>query len=283
MHPDSFSADLTDLIRAALREDRADRDLTAMATIPEQLSGRATISARAKGVLSGIDIAGTVFSLVDDAIKQDWQAGNGQQIEPGDQVGHFCGRIRSLLTAERTVLNFLQHLSGIASATRLFVVSISHTDCSIADTRKTTPGLRKWEKLAVVHGGGINHRMDLAQGMLIKENHITAAGSVTRAIHLCRQAGHDVWLEVECETMEEVDEAVAAGPDIILLDNMRPEQVRRARLRVPNTIMLEASGGITIDNAADYAGTGVDRLAIGAITHSAPALDLSMHIETGQP
>jgi len=275
MHPASL--EMIELIRTALAEDQADHDLTSMATVPAGLTGRASIIAKAEGVLSGIDIARTVFSLVDEAIEQEWQAQNGHRVRIGELVGQFQGRIRTLLTAERTALNFLQHLSGIATATHSFVEAVRHTNCRIADTRKTTPGLRKWEKQAVLHGGGVNHRMDLASGMLIKENHITAAGSITGAIHACRQQAK-VWVEVECESLEEVDEAVASRPDIILLDNMNPEQVRLARQRVPDDIMLEASGGITIDSARTYAETGVDRLAIGAITHSAPALDLSMRI-----
>ncbi len=275
MHPASH--EVNELARTALIEDRTDQDLTSMATIPAGLTGMASIIAKADGILSGIDIAGTVFSLVDETIKQEWQALNGQRVRAGDLVGRFQGRIRTLLTAERTALNFLQHLSGIATATHAFVEAVRHTDCRITDTRKTTPGLRGLEKQAVLHGGGVNHRMDLASGMLIKENHIMAAGSIGEAIRACRDQS-DAWLEVECETIEEVEEAVACRPDIILLDNMSPEQIRLARQRVPDDIMLEASGGITIDSARAYAETGVDRLAIGAITHSAPALDLSMRV-----
>jgi len=275
MHPDPH--EMNELARMALIEDRTDQDLTSMATIPAGLTGRASIITKADGVMSGIDIARTVFSLVDETIEQEWQVRNGQRVRAGDLVGRFQGRIRTLLNAERTALNFLQHLSGIATATQAFVKAVSHTGCRIADTRKTTPGLRKWEKRAVVHGGGVNHRMDLASGMLIKENHIMAAGSIGEAIRACRDQS-DAWLEVECETIEEVEEAVACRPDIILLDNMNPEQVRLARQRVPDGILLEASGCITRDSAGTYAETGVDRLAIGAITHSAPALDLSMRI-----
>jgi len=276
MHP--VSNEIIELIRMALAEDRTDHDLTSLATVPAGLTGKASITAKANGILSGIDIARAVFTLADSEIAQDWLGENGCPAQTGEVICRLHGRLRPLLNAERTALNFLRHLSGIATATHSFVEAVRHTGCRIADTRKTTPGLRKWEKRAVVHGGGVNHRMDLASGMLIKENHIMAAGSIGEAIRACRDQS-DAWLEVECETIEEVEEAVACRPDIILLDNMSPEQVRLARQRVPDDIMLEASGGITMDSARAYAETGVDRLAIGAITHSAPALDLSMRID----
>ncbi len=268
---------LEKLIRQALAEDRIDRDLTSLATVPSDLSGRAEITARAAGVISGIDIARTVFTLVDKNIEQNWKMTNGSLTESGDVIGLIQGKLRSILTAERTALNFLQHLSGIATSTHAFCREVRNYDCLIADTRKTAPGLRESEKKAVLHGGGVNHRIDLADGMLIKENHILAAGSLEKAILACRRIS-DVWLEVECETLEEVKEAIACKPDMILLDNMPVEQVATARRQVPESIILEASGGITIDNAGLYAETGVDRLAIGAITHSAPALDISLLI-----
>jgi len=263
----------------ALNEDAAATDLTAQATIAPEQSGTATLSAKANGVLSGVHVAQRVFETVDTNLAQEWKKQDGDDVNAGDTICRISGSLRSLLAAERTALNFLQHLSGIATATHTFVDAVSETGCAIADTRKTTPGLRHLEKQAVLHGGGVNHRMDLKSGMLIKENHITAAGSITRAIQLCRQTGHDVWVEVECETPDEVHEAVAARPDIILLDNMVPETVRAARAIVPTSILLEASGNITLANACDYAKTGVDRLAIGAVTHSAPALDISMRVE----
>jgi len=267
------------LIKLALAEDAADTDLTSQATIMPGQSGTATITAKAKGCLSGTHIARRVFESVDTDINQKWTKQDGDNVKCGTTICRVSGILHSLLAAERTALNFLQHLSGIATATRTFVDAVAGTGCSIADTRKTTPGLRQLEKQAVVHGGGINHRMDLKSGMLIKENHIAAAGSITRAVHLCREAGRSVWIEVECETMDEVREAIRVEPDIILLDNMTPEIVRAAYAIVPATILLEASGNITVENARDYAETGVNRLAIGAITHSASALDISMRIQ----
>lgn len=265
-------------IKQALAEDAADTDFTAQATIAPQQSGVATLTAKAGGILSGVHVACNIFDTVDMHLEQQWEKQDADKVYPGVILCRITGSLRSLLAAERTALNFLQHLSGIATATRNFVDAVADTVCSIADTRKTTPGLRHLEKQAVLHGGGINHRMNLKSGMLIKENHIAAAGNITRAIGLCRDAKHDVWIEVECETLNEVREAVNAHPDIILLDNMTPESVREARAIVPTSILLEASGNITLANACDYARTGVDRLAIGTITHSAPVLDISMRI-----
>ncbi len=273
-----------DLIRQALAEDAADLDLTAQATIAAEQSGTALITAKAAGVLSGVRVADRVFELLDAGIIRQWQRADGDAVAVGDQIASLSGPLRSLLSAERTALNFIQHLSGIASATHAFVEAVAGTDCSIIDTRKTTPGFRHLEKQAVLHGGGLNHRIDLASGMLIKENHIAAAGSITAAIGHCRELlsreGHasDIWIEVECETLDELREAVHAAPDIILLDNMSPELTMQAREMVPASIVLESSGNITLSNVRAYAEAGVDRIAIGAITHSAPSLDISMRV-----
>jgi len=272
------------LIQLALAEDAVFNDLTAIATIPADLQGSACITAKDTGVISGIPVANAVFAAVDEGIRCNWQSADADRVEAGYIIGELNGPVRSLLAAERTALNFLQHLSGIATATWAFSDALQGTDCQIADTRKTTPGFRQLEKQAVIHGGGINHRMDLQSGMLIKENHIEACGSITAAVSACQQnsrnsqSGRSIWVEVECETLDEVAEAVAVRPDIILLDNMDPAMVRRARMVVPASILLEASGNITLDNARAYAETGINRIAIGAITHSAPALDLSMRI-----
>ncbi len=265
------------LIDMALLEDAATHDLTAQATIAANSQGEAIISAKANGVLSGTDIAQAVFQRMDEQLQQQWLKHDADRVQPGDIIARLQGPLRPLLAAERTALNFMQHLSGIATATRTFVDAVHDTTCRIVDTRKTMPGFRALEKQAVVDGGGINHRMNLASGLLIKENHIEGCGSITQAIAACRQQA-DIWVEVECETLDEVEEAVRAMPDMILLDNMTPQQVRQARSMVPENIVLEASGNITLDNARDYADTGIDRIAIGAITHSAPALDLSMRI-----
>ncbi|MFQ5345247.1 MAG: carboxylating nicotinate-nucleotide diphosphorylase [Mariprofundus sp.] len=269
---------ISPLIELALAEDAAHNDLTATATIPAGLQGAARITAKDNGVISGVRVADGVFAAVDGAIASQWKCTDADSVKTGDIIAELHGPVRSLLAAERTALNFLQHLSGIATATRAFSDALQGTGCRIADTRKTTPGFRQLEKQAVIHGGGINHRMDLQSGMLIKENHIEACGSITEAVEACRQSPHDTWIEVECETLDEVSEAIAVRPDIILLDNMEPAMVRQARAMVPASILLEASGNITLANARAYAETGVDRIAIGAVTHSAPILDLSMRI-----
>ncbi|MDX8390215.1 MAG: carboxylating nicotinate-nucleotide diphosphorylase [Mariprofundaceae bacterium] len=266
------------LISRALEEDAVSHDLTVLATISAGQEGKAHIIAKAAGRLSGIMVAQQVFDQVDSAINQQWYFQDGDQVQLGDRLCNLGGNLRSLLSAERTALNFIQHLSGIATATAAMVKAISGTPCKIVDTRKTTPGLRHLEKEAVRHGGGYNHRLNLASGMLIKENHIMAAGSVMAAVAACRSTHQSCWLEVECETLDEVAEAVHTKPDIILLDNMSPERVAQARLMVPSTVILEASGNITVETAHRYAQTGVDRLAVGAITHSAPILDLSMRV-----
>jgi len=264
------------LIKQALLEDAAEQDLTAMATMSANSVTGAHILAKADGVISGVAMANAVLAQRDASIRRNWLVADGQQVSRGELVCELDGPVISLLSAERTVLNFLQHLSGIATATRQFVDAVAGTACRVADTRKTTPGFRQLEKQAVVHGGGVNHRMDLRSGMLIKENHIEACGSIADAVQACYELVSDVWVEVECENLDEVKQAVAVCPDIILLDNMSPALVQEARGLVPSSILLEASGNITLNNARAYAETGVDRIAIGAITHSAPVLDLSM-------
>lgn len=273
--------DHSQLIQAALAEDAAFNDLTGIATIANHAAGNAHITAKAAGTLSGTTLADEVFAAIDPSIQRTWFLQDAKEVKSGDIVCELTGNLRCLLAAERTALNLLQHLSGIATATHAFADALKGTDCAVVDTRKTTPGMRSLEKQAVLHGGGMNHRMDLESGMLIKENHIKACGSITAAVSACRSQSKTVWVEVECETMEEVHEAIEARPDIILLDNMILENVIAARNIVPKSITLEASGNITLNNARDYAETGVDRIAVGAITHSAPALDLSMSISSG--
>jgi len=281
--PDACPSVQSRLIDMALAEDAAWQDLTAEATIPAGTQGHARITAKAVGVLSGVSVADEVFAQLDARIDCHWLAQDGEALTPGHVVAELSGPLASLLAAERTALNFLQHLSGIATATQHFVAAVEGLNCRIADTRKTTPGMRALEKQAVIHGGGVNHRMDLVSGMLIKENHIKGSGSITDAVNACfrlqSESNLKAWVEVECETQDEVREAIAVCPDIILLDNMTPAQVREARALVPTSILLEASGNITLANARSYAETGVDRIAIGAISHSAPALDLSMLVE----
>ncbi len=272
------STDIDRLIEMALKEDAVTNDLTCIATIAEGQQGVACISAKATGLLSGIHPARMVFEQLDPAIEQNWLVADGDHVKTGSLLCELKGPMHALLAAERTALNFLQHLSGIATLTASYVEALSGTGCQIVDTRKTTPGMRKLEKAAVVHGGGGNHRMDLESGMLIKENHIEACGSITEAVGKCYSQSDKIWVEVECETFEQFEEAIHACPDIILLDNMTPDEVAKAYEMTPRSILLEASGNITLENARAYAATGVDRIAIGAITHSAPILDLSMRV-----
>jgi len=270
---------LQSLVRKALEEDGAHFDATTIATVPEGATAQACIRARSAGVLSGIEAAELAFSFCDPRIHCAWLRASGERIRSGDRVATITGPLHAILRAERVALNLLQRASGIATLTRRYVEAVAGTGCAIADTRKTTPLWRALEKRAVRDGGGVNHRASLREAILIKENHIAAAGGVRAAIVACRQRFARLWIEVECETLAEVKEAVLAAPDAILLDNMSPQEVRQARGIVPKHILLEASGGITLANARCYAECGVDRLAIGAITHSAPALDLSLRVE----
>jgi len=269
---------LETMVATALNEDAADHDITSAATIPEGQTGKACILAKAPGILSGITVAEMVFTQLDSSTRVHWRCHDADAVQPGDVICTVSGRLRAVLAAERTALNFLQRLSGIATLTHAFCQAVHGTGCRIVDTRKTTPGLRHLEKQAVTHGGGDNHRMDLESGMLIKENHIMAAGSIAQAVERCRRQQEYSWIEIECESLAQVREAVTCKPDLILLDNMSTGDVTQARALVPGDILLEASGGITLANARDYAETGVDRLAIGAITHSASALDISMRV-----
>ncbi len=266
------------IIRRALHEDRADHDITVAATIDPHQQGEAVIVAKGAGVLSGASVAEAVFHAVDSDLQCRWQRKDGERLAQGDPVATISGGVPAILAAERTALNFLQHLSGIATATDRFVRAVSGTKAAIYDTRKTVPGLRSLAKQAVVDGGGHNHRADLAGGFLIKENHIAAAGSITAAIARCRAYDPEPWIEVECETLAQVEEAAALAPQLILLDNMTPQQVAAAVSLVSES-QLEASGGITLENVRHYAESGVDRIAIGAITHSAPVVDLSLLLQ----
>ncbi len=267
------------LIRRALCEDAADNDITTHATVPRGQVTGATITAKAKGVLSGCTVAEACMRSVEQDMEITWHHHDGEHVAPDEAIVTLHGSTRAILAAERSALNFLQHLSGIATATAQFVARVAGTGCAIFDTRKTVPGLRTLAKQAVIHGGGHNHRADLAGGFLIKENHITAAGSLSTAIQRCRATENTTWIEVECETLGQVEEALELCPELILLDNMSVNEVRQARDLVPKRSdgpKLEVSGGITLANVRSYAETGVERIAIGAITHSAPALDLSL-------
>ena len=268
-------AAFADVVRRALAEDVRDGDATTAATVPADARARAVITQKAAGVIFGLDGAELAFRELDPDIALERRAQEGEWRE-GGEVLVIEGRAPAILTAERTALNILGRLSGVATATRRAVREIEGTDARILDTRKTTPGLRMLEKAAVAAGGGTNHRIGLFDAILIKENHAAMAGGVGAAVRAAREHRPDLPLEVECSTPAEVDEALDAGAPRLLLDNMTPGELRAVVERVAGRAELEASGGITLANLRDVAETGADFISLGALTHSAPNLDLSL-------
>jgi nicotinate-nucleotide pyrophosphorylase (carboxylating) len=270
------------LVRQALAEDGAEADITTLSTVPVEQQARATILTRESGVIAGLDIAAETFRLFDERIEIQELVENGASVQAGQEVMRLSGPARSLLSAERVALNFLGRLSGIATLTARCVRALEGTRTRVLDTRKTTPGLRALEKEAVRLGGGQNHRFGLNDGVLIKDNHIKAAGGIARAISAARsQAPHLLKIEIECETLAEVEEAIQAEADVILLDNMTTEGMSNAVAlvrRLAPRMLLEASGNIGTNPAklAAVAATGVDFISLGALTHSAPNFDLSL-------
>ncbi len=265
-----------DLIRKALAEDLAGgQDITSVATVSGDERVVADFVARKSGVVAGIDMA--VATLNEVGIKDvEVKLRDGDQVQLGSVLLTVRGDTRAILLAERTALNFLGHLSGIATLTNTWVKAITGTSCVIRDTRKTTPGMRLLEKAAVVAGGGSNHRLSLSDAALIKDNHIAAAGGVVQAFAKVRTAFPDAFIEIEVDTLDQLKEVSAENPDLVLLDNMSPEQCRAAVDFVAGRFKLEASGGMSLENAKAYAESGVDYLAIGALTHSAPVLDIGL-------
>ncbi len=269
-------------VRRALEEDlgRAG-DITSAAVIPAEAVLRGAIIAREGCVTAGLGVARDVFRRVDPEVRVDAACADGAQVEPGESVLRVEGCARSILTAERTALNFLGRLSGVATATARLVAAAGSYPVRIADTRKTTPGLRALEKHAVRAGGGSNHRFGLDDAVLIKDNHIVAAGGVASAVRRARAGvGHLVKIEVEVDTLEQLAEALEAGPDAVLLDNMSPEQLREAVGMVAGRAVTEASGGISPETVAAVAETGVDVISVGWITHSARCIDFSLDAGT---
>ena len=275
---------LDSIIDRALAEDISGGDITSEALLPPGLQGKAVIRVKAKGVLAGGEVAKRVFLRVDPSLKIEIIIKDGARVKPGDMLAAISGTVMSIFKAERVALNFLQRLSGIATETARFVARAQGLPVTILDTRKTTPGLRLLEKYAVRTGGGQNHRLDLSDGILIKDTHLAALralgmdlpGIITRAK---RNAPHHLKVEIEVSTVEEAVEAAAAGADIIMLDNMSPEEMRRAASLAPAGVKLEASGGITLKNIGAAARSGVDFISIGALTHSPRALDMSLTIQ----
>jgi nicotinate-nucleotide pyrophosphorylase (carboxylating) len=272
------------LIDLALWEDIGPGDLTSRLTVPDETPGQALVRARIPLILSGLGVFKEVFSRVDPRVKVEFLVKEGASLSAGQTVAEITGPARSILTGERVSLNFLMRLSGIATRTGQFLKAMGEGGPKLLDTRKTTPGLRTLEKAAVVHGGGYNHRFGLFDGVLIKDNHIRAAGSLTAAVTRARQGvSHSLKVEAEVDDLEQAFEALRAGADILLLDNMSPETLKEAVALVdkffapePRRVLLEASGGINLDTVSEVAKTGVDFISVGAITHSAPAADLGL-------
>jgi len=263
-------------VAAALAEDVGAGDCTAQ-LLPAAQHSEASIVCRSEAVVCGRPWAEHALRTLDPELRIEWRATEGERVAPGTELCRLAGRTRALLTGERTALNFLQMLSAVATATRRYVDAIAGTRARILDTRKTLPGLRLAQKYAVTVGGGTNHRKGLYDGILIKENHIAGAGSVTAALERARAvAPADVWIQIEVETHEQLEEALAAGATLVLLDNMTPEQMREAVRLTAGRAALEASGGITLANVRAIAETGVDRISIGALTKDIKAVDLSM-------
>ena len=272
------------LIDRALAEDLGWGDVTTAALVPDDQRGKASITAKAKGIAAGTEVAKQVFLRVDFELKVDILINDGAEVRPGDVIARIEGKCASMLKAERVALNFLQHLSGIASETARYVEAVKGLVAQITDTRKTTPGLRTLEKYAVRAGGGKNHRMHLGDGILIKDNHLAVLRSqgltmkeiVVRARH---KASPGLKVEVEVKTPQQASEAAEAGVDIIMLDNMDLQDMRQAVRLIKGRAVIEASGGITLDKVRAVAETGVDLISVGALTHSAKALDISLELD----
>ncbi len=272
------------LIDRALAEDLGWGDVTTEALVTDDQQGKASITAKAKGIAAGTEAAKQVFLRVDPKLKVDILVDDGAEVKPGDIIAKIEGKVASILKAERVALNFLQHLSGIASETARYVEAVKGLPVQITDTRKTTPGLRALEKHAVQAGGGRNHRMHLGDGILIKDNHLAALRrqglTLKEIIARARQkASAELKVEVEVKTPQEASEAAEAGADIIMLDNMDLQNMRQAVRLIKGRALVEASGGITLDKVRAVAETGVDLISVGALTHSAKALDISLELD----
>jgi len=276
-----YHTKINTLVDLALEEDAALGDVTSQSIFSEDHQSKAKILAREDMVICGLEVAKRVFQRVDPELEIRLEASDGQQVSKGSNILLVEGRTISLLIAERTALNFLQRLSGVASISRRFADAADKTGTGvrIVDTRKTTPGWRALEKYAVRCGGCFNHRASLGEHVLIKENHIMAAGSLTKAVKLTREfAPHCAKIEVETESLEQVKEAVKAGAEVIMLDNMSPAMIQQAVTLINRAATIEISGGVTLQTMPDYALAGVDVISVGALTHSAPAADFSMII-----
>ncbi|MET9257978.1 carboxylating nicotinate-nucleotide diphosphorylase [Streptomyces sp. NPDC003717] len=276
--------EVEDIANVALQEDLAGgEDVTTVATIPEDAVATGDFTAREAGVVAGLRVAEAVLSLVcTDEFEVERHVEDGERVEPGQKVLSVTTRTRDLLTAERSALNLLGRLSGIATATRAWADALDGTKTRVRDTRKTTPGLRSLEKFAVRCGGGVNHRMSLSDAALVKDNHVVAAGGVAAAFEAVRARYPELPIEVEVDTLHQLREVLDAGADLILLDNFTPGECEEAVALVAGRAALEASGRLTVDNAKTYAATGVDYLAVGALTHSSPVLDIGLDLRAAE-
>ncbi len=270
---------LREIVRLALAEDIHTGDVTTLATVPPAALARGRLVAKQTGIVAGLRVARAVFQQVDPSLAFEHRVQDGQPVEQGTLLAEVEGMARSVLIGERVALNFMQRMSGIATLTAAYVQLVAGTGARIVDTRKTTPGLRLLEKYAVRVGGGHNHRMGLYDAVMIKDNHIEASGGIAGAVAAARAAiPHTMTITVECETLEQVDEALGAGADILLLDNMDTETRREAVRRAKGRALTEASGGINLNTVAAAAATGVDIISVGALTHSAPSMDISLDL-----
>ena len=276
--------EVEDIANVALQEDLAHGvDVTTVATIPEDAVATADFTAREAGTVAGLRVAEAVISVVcEEELEIERHAEDGDRVEAGQKLLSVTTRTRDLLTAERSALNILCRLSGVATATRAWADALDGTKAKVRDTRKTTPGLRSLEKYAVRCGGGVNHRMSLSDAALVKDNHVVAAGGVAQAFQAVRARFPDVPIEVEVDTLHQLREVLDAGADLILLDNFTPGECAEAVAIVQGRAALEASGRLTLDNAKAYADTGVDYLAVGALTHSSPILDIGLDLRPAE-
>lgn len=277
MNKITMTLNVDHLIKEALQEDISSEDVTTNAVMKEAVTGEVQLICKQDGVVAGLDVFHRVFEILDENVKTDFYCKDGDEVKKGELMGIITGDIRALLSGERVALNYLQRMSGIATYTRQVAKLLEGSKVTLLDTRKTTPNCRVFEKYAVRVGGGCNHRYNLSDGVLLKDNHIGAAGSVTKAVQMAKAYAPFVRkIEIEVETLEQVKEAVEAGADIIMLDNMTPEVMKQAVELIDGRAQTECSGNITKENIQKIREIGVDFVSSGALTHSAPILDISM-------
>lgn len=270
---------LESVVKNAIAEDVGSGDITTALTIPNDLTARGVVTAKESGIIAGQELAWVVFHEFFTQTMYEPVIRDGKHVKAGTVIGNVSGKTRTILTGERVALNFLQRMSGIATLTAKYVEQVKHTKARIVDTRKTTPGLRRLEKYAITCGGGYNHRFGLDDGILIKDNHIAAAGGITAAIEAAKDnAPHTLKIEVEVVDIEGLEEAIRAGADIVMLDNMPLDEMRKSVSIADGKVLIEASGGVNLKSVKEIAETGVDIISVGALTHSAPALDINLEI-----